>query len=108
MIVFIENYEQYVMLYFEDGHHELRNQKLCELGHFVKEDHKYKTPIQIGNDLLYPTQSKKEYDCCWVNYDALDCSHVFLLQLLKQKQLLDKVLNAYLMQKKNHLLNLCQ
>ena len=37
MIVFIENYEQYVMLYFEDGHHELRNQKLCEMGQYVKQ-----------------------------------------------------------------------
>ncbi|MCD8027784.1 MAG: hypothetical protein LUF02_03795 [Erysipelotrichaceae bacterium] len=97
--ILVERYYDSVKIYFGDGHCEVLDEKIEDYIGKEKSRARYKAPIEVYGQFLYPTKDKKEKDCVWVNLDYLDNIDKNYIAMLKSKNVFDKTIKMFLKQK---------
>lgn len=99
VIVLIERYEQYIRLYFADGHTEIADIRINEYIHKNKGKPGYKHAIMMNQQNLYPTLDQKNKKCQWINVHYFEASDGLYFRLLRNKDILQRAMKIYLKEK---------
>ncbi len=97
IIILAERFQQYIRVYYHDGHSEIVLEDIKTYVH-QRKTRGYKNAILFDENWLYPTMNQRDEDCCWINLHYLKNANVFYRQLLKQKNLYQKAKMMYMKQ----------
>ncbi|MFR7590181.1 MAG: hypothetical protein ACLUVC_01940 [Longibaculum sp.] len=98
--ILIENYEEWLRVYYADGHYEILDENIREQVSEYVHLYKYKNPVIWQSALMHPTHNHSDCQCAWINLDYLEEKDNLFIRLLKQKELLSKAQTMYLKYKK--------
>lgn len=100
-----ERYGDSVKIYFSDGHYEISDERIEDYLLKEKSKVKYKNPIDVYGQKLYPTKNRNEKDCIWINLDYLDNRDEDYIMMLKNRDVFDIAVKMFLKNKEIQLKN---